>query len=81
MSAATVRTSSMGPLLTSRMERTRSLAAIRAPIRASMPCSTRLPRPGNWKLRSPMVNISQAMRANHPPATETMEFQTRPIAE
>ena len=28
----------------------------------------------------PMVNISQAMRANHPPATETMEFQTRPMA-
>ena len=27
-----------------------------------------------------MVNISQAMSANQPLATETIEFQTRPIA-
>ena len=26
-------------------------------------------------------NISQAIRKNHPPATETMEFHTRPMAE
>src|ERR1700723_1912089 len=39
------------------------------------------PNPGRRKSRSPNTNISQAIRKNHPPATETIEFQTRPIAE
>ncbi len=29
----------------------------------------------------PAVNISHAISANHPPATETIEFHTRPMAE
>src|ERR1700722_13564116 len=39
------------------------------------------PRPGRRKSRSPRTNISQAIRKNHPPATDTIEFQTSPIAE
>src|ERR1039458_2549197 len=38
------------------------------------------PSPGSRKSRLPSMNISQAIRKNQPPATETMEFQTRPIA-
>src|ERR1700733_7420098 len=39
------------------------------------------PRPGRRKSRSPRTNISQAIKKNHPPATETIEFHTSPIAE
>src|SRR5882757_6680924 len=38
------------------------------------------PSPGRRKSRSPSTNISQAIRKNQPPATETIEFHTRPIA-
>src|SRR5260370_228897 len=39
------------------------------------------PRPGSRKSRLPRTNISQAIRKNQPPATDIMEFHTRPIVE
>src|SRR5271154_2962286 len=39
------------------------------------------PSPGNRKSLSPSTNISQAIRKNHPPATDIIEFQTSPIVE
>ena len=38
------------------------------------------PRPGRRKSREPSTNISQAIRKNQPPATDIIEFHTRPIA-
>src|SRR5207249_2820507 len=43
--------------------------------------SRKEPRPGRRKSRLPRTNISQAMRKNQPPATDIMEFQTRPMVE
>ena len=37
------------------------------------------PSPGSRKSRLPSTNISHAIRKNHPPATDTIEFQIRPI--
>ena len=39
------------------------------------------PSPGKRKSLSPSTNISQAIRKNHPPATDIMEFHTSPIVE
>src|ERR1035441_2956566 len=39
------------------------------------------PSPGSRKSRLPSTNISQAIRKNQPPATDIMEFQTKPMAE
>src|SRR5579871_1569103 len=39
------------------------------------------PKPGRRKSRLPSVNISHAIKKNHAPATDIMEFHTRPIAE
>jgi hypothetical protein len=39
------------------------------------------PRPGRRRSRLPSTNISQAIRKNQPPATDIMEFHTRPMAE
>ena len=38
------------------------------------------PSPGSRKSRFPRTNISQAIRKNHPPATDIIEFHTSPIA-
>jgi len=37
------------------------------------------PSPGSRKSRFPSTNISQAIRKNQPPATDTIEFHTSPI--
>ena len=39
------------------------------------------PRPGRRKSRLFSSNISQAIRKNQPPATDIIEFQTKPMAE
>src|ERR1700730_10697227 len=38
-------------------------------------------RPGKRKSRLQRTNISQTMRKNQPPATDTIEFQIKPMAE
>src|SRR5579872_6733999 len=38
------------------------------------------PKPGRRKSRVPSTNISQAISANQPPATDIIEFQTKPMA-
>ena len=52
--------------------------AVPLPVLAAV--CRKLPRPGRRKSRWPSTNISQAIRKNQPPATETMEFQTRLMA-
>src|SRR5580704_17089521 len=39
------------------------------------------PRPGKRKSLDPSTNISHTISANHPPATDIIEFHTSPIAE
>src|SRR5215471_19605302 len=39
------------------------------------------PNPGRRKSRFPRTNISHAIRKNQPPATDIMEFQTKPMTE
>src|SRR3981081_4094591 len=38
------------------------------------------PRPGSRRSRFPKTNISHTIRANHPPATDIIEFQIRLVA-
>ncbi len=38
------------------------------------------PSPGRRKSFDPSTNISHAIRKNHPPATDIIEFHTRPMA-
>src|ERR1039458_4265943 len=39
------------------------------------------PSPGRRKSRAPSTNISQAIRKNHPPATDIIEFQQRRLPQ
>ena len=39
------------------------------------------PKPGRRKSRCPSTNISHTISANHPPATDIIEFHTKPMAE